>query len=385
MTEHAPRRTDALSNAHAAHAAYARPENADARSEAAADVKACRALLRENSRTFFAASLLLPKPVREPALALYAFCRVADDAVDLQPEKAAAVHDLRARLMLLYSGQPKDLPADRAFAEIATQFAIPREIPEALIDGFAWDAEFRRYETINDVYAYATRVAGTVGVMMALLMGARDAAALARACDLGVAMQLSNIARDVGEDAREGRLYLPMAWLHEAGIDPDQWLAAPTFTPALAGVVQRLLDAADALYDRVGQGVAMLPAACRPGINAARVLYQEIGNQVERNGFDSLSQRAVVSSGRKAALLSKVLMMPVERAAVQVAPPLAEVRHLIDAVLRADYAQRIAAMQSTNAVVVPLAWWNMRDRALWLIDLFERLERQDRGLDSRNV
>lgn len=360
-------------------ASYARPENADARAEAAADVRACRALLRENSRTFFAASLLLPQPVREPALALYAFCRVADDAVDLQPEKAAAVADLRARLASLYAGQPKDLPADRAFAEIATQFAIPREIPDALIDGFAWDAEFRRYETLSDVYAYATRVAGTVGVMMALLMGARGASALARACDLGVAMQLSNIARDVGEDAREGRLYLPMAWLREAGIDPDQWLAAPTLTPTLARVVQRLLLAADALYERVGQGVAELPAACRPGINAARVLYQEIGKQVERNGYDSVSQRAVVSSGRKAALLSKVLVMPVERSDARAVEPLDEVRHLIDSVVRADRASHASAQHAASPISRAPAWWNIRDRALWLIDLFERLERQDQG------
>lgn len=367
----------------AAHAVYARPENADARSEAAADVKACRALLRENSRTFFAASLLLPKAVREPALALYAFCRVADDAVDLHAEKASAVHDLRARLALLYSGQPKDLPADRAFAEIATQFAIPREIPEALIEGFAWDAEFRRYQTINDVYAYATRVAGTVGVMMALLMGARDAAALARACDLGVAMQLSNIARDVGEDAREGRLYLPLAWLIEAGIDPDQWMNAPVFSPALASVVQRLLAAADALYERVGQGVAVLPSACRPGINAARVLYREIGKQVERNGFDSVSQRAVVGSRRKAALVSKVLVMPVDQPPAQALAPLDEVQHLIDAVLRADALSQRARPAQAGPAARPIAWWQMRDRALWLIDLFERLERQDRGQGSR--
>ena len=360
-------------------ARYTREENADARAEAATDVNACRALLRENSRTFFAASLLLPKPVREPALALYAFCRVADDAVDLQPEKAAAVLDLRARLTLLYAGAPKDNPADRAFAEIATQFAIPRDIPEALIEGFAWDAEFRRYETINDVYAYATRVAGTVGVMMALLMGARGASALARACDLGVAMQLSNIARDVGEDAREGRLYLPMSWLREAGIDPHRWLDAPSFTPALASVTQRLLRAADALYERVGQGVAELPTACRPGINAARVLYQEIGKQVERNGFDSVSQRAVVSSGRKATLLSKVLVMPTERSVGITVAPLVEVQPLIDAVLSADLAARVSIEESTTEQDQAPAWWNIRDRALWLIDLFERLERQDQG------
>lgn len=361
------------------HANYRRPQSAEARSEAAADIVACRAMLQENSRTFFAASLLLPKAVREPSLALYAFCRVADDAVDLHEKKTEAVLDLRDRLARLYAGQPSDASSDRAFADIATRFAIPREIPEALIEGFAWDAEFRRYETINEVYAYGTRVAGTVGVMMALLMGTRGAAALARACDLGVAMQLSNIARDVGEDARERRLYLPMSWMRDAGIDPDRWLDAPEFTPALASVVQRLLRAADALYDRVGQGVAELPAACRPGINAASVLYQEIGKQVERNGFDSVSQRAVVGSGRKAALLSKVLMMPVERSDGRVVEPLEEARHLVHAVVRADRATHASVQSAATHSNRAPAWWNIRDRALWLIDLFERLERQDQG------
>jgi phytoene synthase len=358
-------------------ASYRRPQSAEARSEAAADIIACRALLQENSRTFFAASLLLPKSVREPALALYAFCRVADDAVDLQPDKAAAVADLRQRLERLYAGEPVDASADRAFADIATRYGIPREVPDALIEGFAWDAEFRRYETLNDVYAYAARVAGTVGVMMALLMGTRDAGALARACDLGIAMQLSNIARDVGEDARERRLYLPLAWLREAGIDPDRWLARPEHTPALATVLHRLLHAADVLYERVGQGVAALPVACRPGINAARVLYQEIGKQVERNGFDSVTQRAVVSSGRKAALLSRVVVMPVERVDTQAPEPLEEVRSLIDAVVSTDRAAHAANSVALSQESRSPPWWNLRERALWLIDLFERLERQD--------
>ena len=174
-------------------------------------------------------------------------------------------------------------------------------------------------------------------------------------------------------------LYLPMSWMREAGIDPDRWLDAPVFTPALASVVQRLLRAADTLYERVGQGVAELPAACRPGINAARVLYQEIGKQVERNGFDSVSQRAVVSSGRKAALLSKVLVMPVEHPDARTVEPLDEVRHLIDAVVRTDRATHAAVQPATTPGSRAPAWWNIRDRALWLIDLFERLERQDQG------
>ena len=104
--------------------------------------------------------------------------------------------------------------------------------------------------SLEALHGYAARVAGTVGVMMTLLMGVRDAAALARACDLGVAMQLTNIARDVGEDARAGRLYLPLDWLDEAGVDRDRFLAAPAPSPALARVVARLLAEADRLYAR---------------------------------------------------------------------------------------------------------------------------------------
>ena len=368
-------------------AKYQRPNSAEARSEAAQDIIACRALLQENSRTFFAASLLLPKAVREPSLALYAFCRVADDAVDLQADKHGAVADLTDRLTRLYDGEPSAASADRAFAEVATRFAIPREIPQALIEGFAWDAEFRRYETLNDLYDYAVRVAGTVGVMMALLMGARSASALARACDLGVAMQLSNIARDIGEDAVEKRLFLPLDWLRAEGIDPDTWLDQPSFTPALGRVVQRLLDAADTLYDRVGQGIAELPAACRPGISAARTLYQEIGRQVERNGLDSVTQRAVVSGRRKAALLSRGLVLPLDRSSAAAPAPLDEAAFLIRAVVEADAAALAMANENANrnrptrvqsSIATPaLPWWNIQDRALWLVDLFERLERQD--------
>ena len=132
------------------------------------------------------------------------------------------------------------IPADRALADVVQQFAIPRTLLDALIEGFAWDAEGRRYEDISSVYAYSARVAATVGAMMTLLMGVRDPDLLARACDLGVAMQLSNIARDVGEDAANGRLYLPREWLREEGLDPDAWLAKPVWSPALGRVVSRL-------------------------------------------------------------------------------------------------------------------------------------------------
>ena len=229
-----------------------------------ADMDACRALLKGGSRTFHAASKVLPRKVSDPAIALYAFCRLADDAVDLGDNRAAAVERLKERLDRAYRGQPMDQAADRAFADVVARFSIPREVPEALLEGLAWDAEGRRYETLPELYAYAARVAGTVGAMMTLVMGQRTPEIVARACDLGVAMQLTNIARDVGEDARAGRLYLPLSWLRDAGIDPDAWLAKPVFTSEIANIVQRLLDAADALYGRATLGIRNLPRAAGP-------------------------------------------------------------------------------------------------------------------------
>ena len=236
----------------------------------ASDLSECRATLRGGSKSFDAASKLLPKSVCEPAVALYAFCRAADDLIDADGG-AASLPWLRERLDMIYSGRPLDIPCDRAFAHVVRRFAIPRELPEALLEGFAWDAEGRRYADLSGVRAYSVRVAGTVGAMMAVLMGVRDSRRLAAAVDLGVAMQLSNICRDVGEDARNGRLYLPMDWLTEAGIDPAAFLAQPRFTPALGGVIWRLLETADSYYRRAEAGIAELPFGCRFGIAAARL------------------------------------------------------------------------------------------------------------------
>jgi phytoene synthase len=333
---------------------------------------ACRELLRGGSRTFFAASLLLPPSVREPASALYAFCRLADDAVDLEGDRAAALAQLRERLERAYEGRPLPFASDRALADVVARFAIPRELPEALLEGFEWDAEGRRYDDLSGLYAYAARVAGTVGAMMALLMGVRAPEVLARACDLGVAMQLTNIARDVGEDARAGRLYLPLEWLAEAGIDPERFLARPVFDDALGSVIQRLLRAADALYRRSAAGIAQLPLACRPGMQAARLLYAEIGRQVERHGLDSVSRRAVVPRSRKAWRLAGAIVAALLPESAEPAPALTETRFLVEAV--ADIAT--PSRQRGRLVPSEIAWWNLSERIAWVIELFEELERR---------
>lgn len=302
-----------------------------------ADLAACRAAIRAGSRTFHAASHLLPLRVREPALSLYAFCREADDAIDQSDAPAAALSLLQERLDMAYRRRPHDNPADRAFADVVARFQIPRAVPAALLEGFAWDAEGRHYEDLSALRAYGMRVAGTVGIMMALLMGVRAPAALARAADLGVGMQLSNIARDVGEDARLGRIYLPRDWLREAGIAVDDWLARPRFDDRLGKVVLRLLDEARELYARAAAGVSQLPVECRPAIHAARLMYAEIGHEVGRAGGDSVSARAVVPVARKIMLLMQAIASSAHAPGLAAQwPVLPEAQFLIDAVAEHD-------------------------------------------------
>ena len=307
------------------------PSNASSHASAA-DVAACRASLQGGSKTFFAASLALPHAVRQPATALYAFCRMADDAIDHGTHHAAALRDLHWRLDLIYAGVPGDIAADRAFADCARHFAIPRQFPQALLEGFEWDAIGRRYEDLPSLRAYGVRVAGTVGAMMAMIMNVRERDLVARACDLGVAMQLTNIARDVGEDARNGRIYLPLHWLEEAGVDPLALVARPSHSRALAAVIERLLGYADILYVRAERGIPRLPPDCRAVIRAARLLYGEIGHVVARRGFDSVSGRAVVSGRRKLWLvLCAFFVGPGESSAAALAPALPETQFLIEA------------------------------------------------------
>lgn len=297
-----------------------------------ADLDACRGILRSGSKTFSAASRLLPRRVRAPATALYAFCRVADDAIDADASATERTVDaLRERLDRAYAGRPDDSPVDRALASVVATQRIPRALPDALLEGLAWDARARRYETLDDLYAYAARVAGTVGAMMTVLMGPRAPAVLARACDLGVAMQLTNIARDVGEDAARGRIYLPLAWLREAGLDPDGWLVEPRPSEALASVVARLLEDADALYRRADEGVTALPRDCKTAIFAARLIYSDIGRRVADAGFDSVTRRAYVPLSRKLVLLVRSLGARWLRVEPGLAPPLGPASFLVTA------------------------------------------------------
>ncbi len=333
------------------------------------DLQNCRRLMQGGSKSFFTASLLLPARVRAPATGLYAFCRVADDAIDEATDPQSAMADLHRRLDAIYAGTPGPELADRALTCVVQSHGLPRVLLDALLEGFEWDVCGRRYETIEDVHAYGARVAGTVGVMMALVMETRDRRALARAGELGVAMQLTNIARDVGEDARMGRLYLPGQWMREEGLDPAAWLAQPVFNAALGRVVQRLLAEADRLYERAECGVAALPRDCRPGIQAARLVYGEIGRKLAANGLDSLARRTVVPRQRQLWLVAKALsagLVPPGHplTAGGAGEPLAAIRYLVDAASAEDGLPSRTFYQ----------------RTLRVLDILERMGQRQRGL-----
>lgn len=337
------------------------------------DLQACRELMRGGSKSFFAASKLLPVRLRPPATALYAYCRLADDAIDLGGDALLAMESLQQRLDAIYEGRPAQLDADRALAHVVHHYGIPRGLLDALLDGFLWDSQGRRYETLADVEAYGARVAGAVGAMMSLIMGASTDTAIARASEMGVAMQLTNIARDIGEDARNGRLYIPRAWFREIGMDADAWLARPVFDARIAAFTQRLLLRADVLYRRGEFGLSELPWDCRPAIQAARLVYAEIGKQLERVGLNSVEQRTVVSTARKLALIARaaaVALKVPESPAVSLSPVPA-IAFLVDVVSR---DRRPVA--SHKPWTVPHRSFDQRVE--WMVDLFGRLEQRER-------
>jgi phytoene synthase len=256
-------------------------------------------MLRHGSKSFFLASRLLPSRLQQPVAALYAFCRQADDAVDTTERPHAALEMLHHQLDRIYAGIGLDTPVERALAATANAYGLPRPLFDALLEGFAWDVDGRPHETLSDVIAYSARVASSVGVLMTLLMGRREPWVLGRAAELGVAMQLTNIARDVGDDARLGRLYLPRSWLTQAALTPEAWLLNPDANAAVRRMVQRLLACAAPLYRRADAALGALPFNCRVAIDAASHIYRDIGRSIATRDFDTVSGRAYVRLPRK--------------------------------------------------------------------------------------
>lgn len=260
-----------------------------------------RAIIQSHSKSFSLASLLLAPLERQRAEALYAYCRRADDAIDLAPapQMAARLRALRRELDAVYAGQALREPTLAEFQRVVFETRIPRDYPEALLQGFALDAEGARYETVLDLYRYCWCVAGSVGAMMCHVLGVRRERAVVHGVHLGMAMQLTNICRDVAEDWQRGRLYLP----RELAASLHEMRGARTLPRGQVGVcasaVRRLLAEADVLYRSGDGGLPYLAPRARLAIASARNVYSAIGERILEQDADVLAGRAVVSTPLK--------------------------------------------------------------------------------------
>jgi phytoene synthase len=271
------------------------------------------------SKSFAAAARLFAPPVRRSVLMLYAWCRYCDDVIDDQElgfnNAANTAHDADAALAMLeqqtaraYAGEPMTQPAFAAFQEVIQHHHIDQRYPLDHLAGFAMDVHDARYETLDDTLRYCYHVAGVVGLMMAQIMGAQDDVVLDRACDLGMAFQLTNIARDIVEDARIGRCYLPARWLREEGIPaatPIKDLALPEHRVALAKIAVRLVAEAEPYYASANGGIHALPLRSAWAIATAHGVYRQIGIDVRIRGVHAWDQRVSTSNLTKLRLLAR--------------------------------------------------------------------------------
>lgn len=299
--------------------------------------RSARATIAEHSKSFALASRLLPEAIADDAVVLYAYCRRADDRIDLAPpsEHEARLAELEREIDALYAGGAMDDPLLEAVQREVLRLRIPRAYLDELIAGMRMDAADFRYETWGDLLRYCYRVAGTVGLMMCHVMGVRRTEALVHAAHLGMAMQLTNIARDVLEDWGRGRLYLPDEVLAASGAPDLRAALGQPFPPAAAGAVARateaVLNRADAYYRSGDAGVRDLSLRCGFAVRTARRVYSRIGDAVRARGCDPLAGRAFVSKrGKLAAAGRAALATALSPAAMLRAAPRVPTRCLDD-------------------------------------------------------
>ncbi|MFP5395328.1 MAG: phytoene/squalene synthase family protein [Alphaproteobacteria bacterium] len=277
-------------------------------------VTAARDTIAQGSQSFAAASKLFAPATRERAWLLYAWCRAADDLTDgqelghnaaLQARPEAAQAELEVLTRLALDSSQDVPPAFAALRLVAHETAMPRSFIADHLAGFALDAAGWRPQTREDLLQYCYHVAGTVGCMMAVVMGVspEDDDTLDRACDLGLAFQLANIARDIVPDAQVGRCYLPAQWLKEAGLS-ERDLADPRCRKQVAILAQRLVEMSRPFRRSARVGAARLPVRSRLAVLAADGIYGSIGEKVLARGSKAWDQRVRIGSMGKLGLLA---------------------------------------------------------------------------------
>ncbi len=269
----------------------------------------CRELNRRYGTTYYWSTKLLPRVKRHHVWALYGFCRYADDIVDdLGPvdvaTRTAALDDLEARCFAALAAGRSDHPVLKALVHTVRAFDLDPDCFRRFLRAMRMDLTIDRYATYGDLLDYMDGSAAVIGEMMLPILEPLEPDALAPARDLGLAFQLTNFLRDVGEDLERGRVYLPVEDLDRFGADPrarrvdDAWVALMRFE----------IDRCRRLYTSADRGIAMLPPTSARCVRAARVLYSEILDEIEAAGYDVFQQRARVPTTRKLAVAARTAL-----------------------------------------------------------------------------
>jgi 15-cis-phytoene synthase len=254
-------------------------------------------LTAQHSRSFYLATTLLPKAKRQAVRALYAFCRQADDIVDEGPEpRREAFHAYRQQI-LSGSPSPSD-PIALAWSDARARYQIPSCFAEQLLDGISRDLEPHRYHTFEELSVYCYGVASTVGLMSMHIIGFSGELAQPHAIKLGVALQMTNILRDVGEDWSQGRLYLPLEELEQFGLTPGD-IAAHRQDKRWKAFMKFQIERNRRLYREAQPGIAMLNREGRLAVAAAAAFYQGILDDIEKNDYNVFTRRAHLAAGEK--------------------------------------------------------------------------------------
>ena len=261
--------------------------------------KQAEKITSEHSKSFYFASALLSEEKRSAVRALYAFCRIVDDIVDESSGTQFETQlDYWRRIVETGSFSDNDLVA-AAWADTLTRYHIPRHYALQLIDGVARDLAQTRYQTFEELATYCYGVASTVGLMSMYIVGFDNNDAVPYAIKLGVALQMTNILRDVGEDYQSGRLYLPREELIYYGIR-EQDIAERRVTDNWRQFMKFQIERTRQLYEASWEGVKMLEREGQLAIGAASVFYQGILDQIEKNDYDVFTHRAALSTWGKA-------------------------------------------------------------------------------------
>jgi phytoene synthase len=281
----------------------------------AALVAAAHDSIRRGSKSFAAASALFDRQTRERVWLLYAWCRRCDDIADGQdhggtladvPDAPARIEEIRRLTAVALAGEPTGEMAFDAFGLVAGECGLTMDLADDVIQGFVLDAAEWRPRSDADMMRYCYHVAGAVGVMMAQVMGVSrdDGDTLDRACDLGLAFQLNNIARDVWEDDAAGRCYLPVDWLVEADIPPGQHMKVQ-HRPALVAMIARMVAMAEQHESAARVGAARLRFRQRWAILSAANIYGAIGREVRQRGAAAWDHRVHTGAAAKLGFVAR--------------------------------------------------------------------------------